>query len=715
MEGSLRAFLDLRDSLRVSPRGHGGAEVAVALTEGLDRAIAGLIDVPDGAAIVAVGGYGRGELSLFSDVDLMVLHELEDPTELAASVFRPMWDAKLRLGHSVRTVKESVTAAKDHVDNHTTLLTARLVTGDSELFSHLMSGIAKVTKARPLRRYLVAAEVERRRRSPYLRMATDVKVGRGGLRTLHGFEWERKREELIGRFTSDSRMEEEMAKESLLRVRNALHAATGREHDVFSPDLREQVASWLGVDVMEAATWLVEAMQTVDDLATRRWPEVVRPRPRHRRPYFWETDRLDTILPEWETVRNLPQLAPFHEHPVASHLLRTVDEMADLAGDDGHYGSVVREVDDTDLLALTAFLHDIGKGHGGDHAEVGASIAGALCERLGMSGDDTSLVEGAVRHHLLLARTATRRDLDDPAVITEVVDEVGDLRTLQVLYLLTVADSRATGPSMWNTWKETLVRTLFTRCAARFGAEQGVDQAASTTEAAANLVGTDRSEELMAHLSGMPHGYLRSVTAEHIRWHLDVIAGLTGHTAVGVLPGDPFQTAVVVGKTLPGMRHQVAGCMAANGIDILEARLLTRSDGMVVDSFRVRDDRTGTSVDPLRWDVFRQDLESAVGGSHDVESKLAARAAAYLPRGEAAPDVRVGKTDNQGGFVVTIGCPDRVGRLAEIIAVLDECGLEIALAKIESREGGVVDTFHVSGDVDDLGVLERRIATALRP
>ncbi len=97
-----------------------------------------------------------------------------------------------------------------------------------------------------------------------------------------------------------------------------------------------------------------------------------------------------------------------------------------------------------------------------------------------------------------------------------------------------------------------------------------------------------------------------------------------------------------------------------------------------------------------------------------MESKLAARAAAYLPRGEAAPDVRVGKTDNQGGFVVTIGCPDRVGRLAEIIAVLDECGLEIALAKIESREGGVIDVFHVSGGADDVTDLERRITSALR-
>lgn len=713
MEGPLRAFVDLRDSLRVSRRGHGGGEVAAALTEALDQAIVDLITPPQGVAIVAVGGYGRGEMSLFSDVDLMVLHELENPAELAASVFRPIWDAKLRLGHSVRTVKESVTAAKEDVDNHTTLLASRLVTGDTALFNRLTSGITKVTRARPLRRHLVAAEMERRRKSPYLLMATDVKVGRGGLRTLHGFDWERKREELIGRFTSDSRAEEETAKESLLRVRNALHAVTGRDHDVFSPDLREQAASWLGVDVMEAATWLVEAMHKVDDLATRRWPEVgpIKLRPAE---HFRVSRRLENVLPEWETVRNLPELAPFHQHPVADHLLRTVDEMAGLTEDGGHYGSVAREVDDSDLLALTALLHDIGKGHGGDHAEVGAGIARVVCERLEMSHDDTSLVEHAVRHHLLLAKTATRRDLDDPAVITGVVDSVGDLRNLQVLYLLTVADSKATGPSMWNTWKATLLRTLFTRCAARFGAEEGVDEEASVAGEAAELLGPGRAAELAAHLSGMPEGYLRSFTAEQVLWHLDLIAGLSGHTAVGVRPGDPFQTAVVVGKTLPGMRHLVAASMAANGIDVLEARLLTRSDGMVIDSFRVRDDRTGTSVDPARWDIFRQDLEAAVGGSHDIGPKLEARAAAYADRDGPPLEVRIGPGDTTVGLVVTIECADRVGRLAEIIAVLDECGLEISLAKIESREGGVIDVFHVSGGADDVTDLERRIASALR-
>jgi [protein-PII] uridylyltransferase len=747
---SLDRFLDLRDSLRSQRSGHGGREVCEPLTRGLDLAIAELVDpLPPGVALVAIGGYGRGELSLFSDVDLMVLHELDDPAELASAIFRPLWDAKLRVGHAVRTVKESSQAAKERVDTHTTLLTSRLVTGDEELFARLMVEIASVTRARPLRRHVVSDEVERRRHSPYLLMATDVKTGRGGLRTLHGFDWERRREELIGRFSTDSAAEEGMAREKLLRVRNALHAAAGRAHDVFSPDLREPVARWLGVDEMEAAGWLVEAMETVDHLAARRWPEVLdggrrgvfgrlrgkAPAPTGPRPpgraeliwilesgdqgrvaleRLWEGSHLDEVLPEWGTVRSLPQLAPFHEHPVAAHLWRTVDEMGRISSEDGPYARIAAEIDAPDLLTLSAFLHDIGKGRGGDHSEIGSELASLICQRLGMSPEETALIEGAVRHHLLLPLTATRRDLDDPAVIDEIAETVGSLRLLQILYLLTVADSRATGPSMWNAWKATLLQTLFVRCAGRYGADR-VPEIGTTQDEVSVAVGPDRSDEVASHLAGMPGEYLRSVSADEVVWHLDLIAGLDGGSAVGVRRGDPLHTAVVVGRSRPGFRRHVAETLAANGIDVLEARLLTRDDGVVVDSFRVSDDRTGAAVESAKWDTVRNDLESALLGQLDTGSKLAARVAAYGGGSGNKPAVRGVIDGASGELVVTIKCADRIGRLAEILTVLHDCGLDIGLAKIDSREGEVVDTFHVVGTHGDIDALEHRIASSLSP
>jgi len=750
--GPLRDYLGLRDSLRSVSRGNGGSEVCGLLSDVLDEAVRELVrPVAEGVAIVAVGGYGRRELSPHSDVDLMLLHDGGDRSGLAADLFRPLWDAKLRVGHSVRTLDEAASVARASLETQTTLLTGRLVTGDEELFAGLTAAISAVTRARPLRRHLLAEERARREDSPYLLMAADVKTGRGGLRTLHGFEWERRREELIGRFSTDSSHEEAMARESLLRVRNALHCVTGRSHDVYSPDLREPVAQWLGLDVFESAAELMDAMRTVDRLAERRWPEIVAPRPKGilarlsgspaplgaTRPpthdeliwilesgeqgrvafeRLWESGCLDALLPEWSVVRALPQLAPFHEHPVASHLWRTVDVMHELLGDDGHYGRIAAEIDDPGLLLVVAFLHDIGKGQGGDHAEAGAVTARSFGLRLGMSAERALLLEAAVRHHLLLPLTSTRRDLDDPAVIEEVASTVGGLRLLQVLYLLTVADSRATGPAMWGEWKAALVRTLFLRCAALFGAGQPAPGSTRNQVMAAIRPGWE--DLATTHLDGMPDEYLRHVSVEDALWHLELILGLRGAANLDLRGGEPIDTIVVVGRPRIGLRRRVTEAFAGNGIDVLEARLATRSDGLSVDTFRVRDDRSGAHIEAKKWERLVSDVESSLKGELDTGAKVMARAEAYREGPADVPAVRGEVDEATGDLVLTIRCADRIGRLAEILAVLADCGLDIRLAKAEGRGDEVVDTFHVAdGDPDPVQIeaLEHRIRLALRP
>ena len=201
-----------------------------------------------------------------------------------------------------------------------------------------------------------------------------------------------------------------------------------------------------------------------------------------------------------------------------------------------------------------------------------------------------------MNHHLLLPLTATRRDLADPAVINDVASEVGSIELLQVLYVLTIADSRATGPSMWNDWKASLLKTLFLRCAARLGAYEP----AITTGAATRQEVLARSggsiDEMAAHLDAMPDDYLRALSVEEVLWHLELVSDLKGVSNLGVRVGEPIDTVVVVGPSQPGFRRTVAAVFAANGVDVLEARLFGRSDGVVVDSFQVRDDRTGGMV-----------------------------------------------------------------------------------------------------------------------
>ena len=751
-------FTDLRDRLRHERIGRGGLDVSEILTSSLDQAVAAIVDpLPQEVAVVALGGYGRRELSLFSDVDLMLLHRLDDPSSLAADLFRPLWDAKLRVGHSVRNLAEVTAAAKERFDTQTTLLTARLVAGDSDLFDELTAQVTAVTRARPLRRHLVAAERERRASSPYLLMATDVKNGRGGLRTLQGFDWERRRESLIGRFSTDSRPDEDAAKESLLEVRNALHAAAGRSHDVFSPDLREPAARWLGVDVFEIAQRLVSAIHTTDDLAAQRWPEIVEQvRPLKGRLWsrvagmphqvakdqtpglealvwmlksgergrvdferLWENGALEGVLPEWAVVRSLPQLAPFHEHPVDVHLWRTVAEMQEITSDAGRYERVATDLDDEHLALLAAFLHDIGKGHGGDHASVGAVITRAFCERVGVTGKRAHLLVGAVKHHLLLAETATRRDLDDPAVLSEVADEIGSSDQLRLVYLLTVADSRATGPAMWSEWKATLLRTLFNRCLAILDDTIDTGDPGTTAELVLDALDDRRRSEGERHLAGMDDGYLRGHSTDDVLWHLDVMAAPRGFSALSVRKGAPVETAVVAGERPGPLRRLVAEAFAANGIDVLEARINTRADGLVIDTYRVRDDRTGEGVPAERWERVRSDIEAAMGGEFDISSKLSARASAYETSAGGKPRVECTVDSASGDIVVLVKCSDRVGRLAEILAALSDAELDVRLAKLDSRGDDVVDTFHVRASADlsseDLDGLARRIESGLSP
>jgi [protein-PII] uridylyltransferase len=588
-------------------------------------------------------------------------------------------------------------------------------------------------------------------------MAVDLKTGRGGLRALQAFEWESRREQLIGRFSSRHDLEADEARETLLQVRNALHSVTGRAHDLYSPELREAVARWLGRDAFEVAADLVTAMHSIDRLAEKKWPEVVEPpveraQRRNRRrsgpavsvrgdvaptidyldrlleagdpgravfDELWEGGLLQDLLPEWGVVADLPQLEPFHQHPVDAHLWRTVDEMRSIIADDGHVGRIAGELGRPRLLRLAAFLHDIGKGHGGDHSRLGAEIAAVFAKRVALDRDEAEMLNRAVEHHLLLPITATRRDLADPAVIDQVSEEVGSLEMLQVLYLLTIADSRATGPTMWSAWKATLLRTLFLRCAARFGAAES-EPVGTTREDVLSAAGGS-VDPVIAHLDAMPDSYLQTVTVDEVLWHSQLANDLSGPCNLGVRDASPADAVAVVGAGAIGFRRTVSAVFAANGIDVLEARMFGRSDGLVVDSFRVRDDRTGGRVSRERWDRIRSDLDAGLRGELDADDRLAARAAAY-PASDLSlplPTAAVSTDPASGDLVVVVKCSDRIGRLAEILGVLEGHGLEIRLAKLDSREGEVIDTFHVAPvrsiadlDLDELG---KTVAAEIEP
>ncbi len=783
-------FLELRDELISERSGDGAAGVGEALTHTLDEAIVALAaDVADEPlTVVAVGGYGRGDLCLRSDVDVMLLHDGADLDRITNAVLYPLWDANLRVGHSVRTVGEAITTARTSFETLTSLLTMRCLAGDASLWKELEHDLAELVAGRPFSARLAASELERRRRHPYPVMAADIKSGRGALRTHHGFLWERRRAELLGLadpYPPDA--DETAARLDLLAVRNALHAVAGREMDLFVTDLRPPAAEWLGVPVEDLADRVGSALCTGDRLAERRWGDLVAGRDPMvafgRRVFGRVTSRfrdtaapapdasplalalqaaarpdgvrLDTVererimaavahgsgaewtpadraglvrllsagdrgraawdlldqlgwvatfLPEWGTVATLPQLAPFHEHPVGAHLWRTVDEMRMLSSGDGErdaeYADLADEIGSTEELLLAAFLHDIGKGTGEDHSIAGARIVEAFCARTGFGPATTALLVTTTRHHLLLSHTATRRDPSDPAVIDDVADAVGDLRTLQVLYLLTVADARATGPTMWSASKATWLRSLYLRVASRF--ERNQPERADRIEAAVAVGERTFPHRIVEeHLEAMPTEYVLGEEPDDIAWHLGVlerarVGGGAVPVRVAVRPGDGVDEVLVVGPDQPGFLGAVASTFAVHGVAVNAARLFTRGDGTALDVFHVTDDRLGGSVPTGRWDAVEGDLAAVTAGERDLSADLERRSLAYRHEGpEISTRVTIRPHASARATVVEVRCADRIGRLAEIVAALYAEDLDIWRATLDIRTGEVIDTFHV--------------------
>jgi [protein-PII] uridylyltransferase len=358
------------------------------------------------------------------------------------------------------------------------------------------------------------------------------------------------------------------------------------------------------------------------------------------------------LLPEWEQVRCLPQRDPVHRFTVDRHLVETVVGAAER----------VREVARPDLLLLAALLHDIGKGRGGDHSVVGAELAATMVERLGLPPRDGALVVAAVRHHLLLPDTATRRDLDDPATITLVVEALdGSAELLEILAALAIADGEATGPGAWNRWKAGLVADLVRRVRHAL--------AGTALPAAPRLTAEQRA------------------LAE------------TGEVLVR------GSEVTVAGPAL----SRAAGVFALHQLDVRQA---TVDAELPVAVFSVQP-RFGRPPDAAR---LRADLIRFLHDPAALRTRLASLERTYpVAAGSPAPQVLWFDDEATGATVVELRAPNTIGLLHRVAQALEGAGVQIRAARISTLGSAVVDAFYVrSGDEPTVVPAERdRIAAAL--
>ncbi|TAJ17174.1 MAG: HD domain-containing protein, partial [Dehalococcoidia bacterium] len=501
---ALQAFLEARADTSPRPASEAGRVLATRLSGLLDAALVELTGPGTSHAVVAVGGYGRGEQQRHSDVDVMLLIPRGDEAAVVRTLY-PLWDSGLKVGHSVRTVAHAGEAMQASIETFTALLDARLVTGNAALYEEFLAMLRKATKQHQgwARTALQERHVAVASKEPWQLLCSDVKNGRGGLRDIQTVHW-LDACEALARGASIPPLPPVLldAQERFFATRSAVHALSERPTDLYPPELHARIGEWLGVDGFEWAHEVYVAMREAEAAATRRLADGASARkflgisigrrtppaavaaasegsplanlravlrtltPETSLDPLPRAAWLEELLPEWEILRARPHVAQFHIHPVDVHAARAVVEARRLMREDEFECDTPRvaaELARPDELLLAALLHDIGKGHTGDHSLAGAVIAERVASRAGLPPDEEARLVAAVREHLLLPNVATRRNIADREVIEDTARRVGDANTLRLLYLLSIADACASGPNVWSQWKAQLMRSLYVR------------------------------------------------------------------------------------------------------------------------------------------------------------------------------------------------------------------------------------------------------------
>ncbi|HEX9582941.1 MAG TPA: [protein-PII] uridylyltransferase [Gammaproteobacteria bacterium] len=782
----------------------------------------GLGDRPE-IALIAVGGYGRGELHPGSDVDILILlaegarQRFGDEIQKFIAV---LWDIGIDLGHSVRTVGDCFVTAKEDITISTNLMEARLVSGPAALF-HEMKRRTGRDAVWPSRAFFEAKWAEQQERhhkfhDTAYNLEPNIKEGPGGLRDIQMIGWVAKRHfgaaslhELVDHgFLNESEFRSlRQGQRFLWRVRYALHLVTKRREDRLLFDYQSILADRFGhtgddanlaveqfmngyyrtiMELSQLNEMLLELFQEAilldsngekpvpinrrfqtvngflevcDEGIFRRYPfallelflilqqhpgikgvraSTIRLVRDHRylindtfrrdirsRSLFLEILRqpqglthelhrmhrygvLGRYLPEFEAVVGRMQYDLFHTYTVDEHSLKVVGNVRAYAIEEHRQtmpmcAEIFDRLPKPELLYIAALYHDLAKGRGGDHSELGCDLAMDFCISHGLGPYDARLVSWLVRHHLLMSVTAQRKDISDPDVVTAFAGVVGDRIHLDYLYLLTIADIRGTNPNLWNDWKDTLLRDLYLATARAFwrGLENPIDrnELIAETQARARegltVVGKAQAEEIWATLG---EDYFLRHTGDEIAWHTEGIAGASRETLPLVLTrnGRGGTEVFVYARDQEFLFAATTSVLGRLGLNILDSRIITAENGMTMDSYVVHDTHTGGPCDPERLRDVASTLRAALQNpatARKVDSRMPRR---QLRHFSIPTQVHFGTDADKGRTVMEVVARDRPGLLARIGWALADQKVRLQNAKIGTIGERAEDVFFVS-------------------
>ena len=800
-----------------------------------------------GSALVAVGGYGRGELHPHSDIDVMVLRPETAATsddETLAGFVAALWDLGMEIGHSVRTVAQCEQEARADLTVMTTLMESRLLAGPPDLFEAVQA-VLTPERMWPSQAFFAEKrkeQIERHHRyhDTAYNLEPNVKHSPGGLRDIQMIGWVAKRHfgaatlaELVHhRFLTRGQLRRlEDGQAFLWRIRFGLHVLTGRREDRLLFDHQIKLAQLLGYEdatytlaveqLMQRYYRTVMELSRLNEMLLQQFEEAIlmdrdapaerlnarfevrngylqtahervfrndpsallelflllqqnpeirgvsaftigaikrnlhliddefRQNPRNHRLFLsilrapagvtHELRRMNLYgvlglyIPAFGRIVGRMQYDLFHAYTVDEHTLFVVSNLRRFAlsrfdHEFPQCSEIMQALERPEIAYLAGLFHDIAKGRGGDHSELGAVDAQAFCLEHGLSKYEAGIVAWLVRHHLLLSTTAQKKDIGDPDVINEFASQVGDPLHLDYLYLLTIADVRGTNPKLWNSWKAQLFRDLYelTRRALRRGLENPIDgeqlilekQESARERLRDSGIEGDRIDAVWNLFS---RNYFLKYRSEEIAWHTEWLADSDTSSATGLVDvrrrhnNDGIEAVLFTPRKRRTFAHATA-VLDELGMTIVDARIVPVQRGYSIDTYVFMELDGRIEIDEARIAKVRRSLTRILTAADDNVASVTRVVPRQARMFTTKTSVDFARSTSSNQTVLELATADRPGLLSRIGQVFIEQGIDIEAAKIMTIGERAEDVFYVcreSGGVLARDEQERLRATLL--
>ncbi len=778
-------------------------------------------------ALVAVGGYGRGELHPSSDIDIMVLLPKSDSADWQPDIERFLtflWDIGLEVGHSVRSIDDCQRESLADISVATTLFEARLLAGPESLFAGMRRALApdRLWSSQDFFEAKVKEQTERHHRyfDTAYNLEPNVKSSPGGLRDIQTIGWVAKRhfgtdtlDELVahGFLTREELRKLKAGQSFLWKVRFGLHVLTGRREDRLLFDYQIKLAKLFGYEDASFTLAVEQLMQkyyrtvmdvsllnemllqlfreailtqsgppvpinprfqirndylevthpdvfarhpsallelfvllqqhpelrgvraeTIRLIGTHVWliDEEFRQNPRHHRLFMeilcapvgvtHEMRRMNLYgvlgryIPAFGRVVGRMQYDLFHAYTVDAHTLFVVSNLRRLAmpkfnDEFPALSQIMQSLPRQEIAYLAALFHDIAKGRGGDHSELGAVDAEAFCLEQGLGRYEARLVAWLVKHHLILSITSQKKDISDPDIIHDFAQRVGDQVHLDYLYVLTVADVRGTNPKLWNTWKARLFEEFYerTKRALRRGLETPVDQEElirETQDQARSRMPELAEPQILQVWSQWTEAYFLRYTPEEIAWHTTLLAGRpadddTPLVAIRQL-ADRGGTAVLTytPRRLQSFARTTA-VLDQMGLNVVDARLITSANGFSLETYVVLEDSGAVITDAARLREMERGLWRNLQQPEDSPATVTRRAPRQVRMFSTPTQVNFSLDTRNDRTILELVAADRPGLLCEVGKVFKAERVAINGAKIMTVGERAEDVFYIT-DMD---------------